>query len=57
MFRNPIARDLGVLTVVKVAVIAIIYFALFAAYDGRPVDTATHLLGPATPPINPQRGS
>jgi len=57
MFRNPIARDLGVLTVVKVAVIAIIYFALFAAYDGRPVDTAAHLLGPATPPINSQRGS
>jgi hypothetical protein len=40
-------RDLSILTVVKIAIIAAIYFTLFAAYDGRPVDTASHLLGPA----------
>jgi hypothetical protein len=47
MFRNRIAQDLSLLTVIKLIVIAAIYFALFAAYDGKPVDTASHLLGPA----------
>ncbi len=40
-------RDLSILTVVKIAIIAVIYFTLFAGYDGRHVDTAAHLLGPA----------
>jgi hypothetical protein len=55
MFRNCIAWDLSLLTVIKLIVIAAIYFALFAAYDGKPVDTATHLLGPVK--ISDNRGS
>jgi hypothetical protein len=46
MLHDRTIRDLGVLTVVKVAVIAALYFALFARYDGRKLDTAAHLLGP-----------
>lgn len=40
-------RDLAWLTIAKLAVILLIYIALFAGYDGRPVDTTSHLLGPA----------
>jgi hypothetical protein len=47
MLQDRTARDLLTLTLVKAAVIAAIYFACFAAYYGRPVDTLTHLLGPA----------
>lgn len=47
MFKNRTARDLGLLTLAKLAVIVAIYYACFAAYDDKPVDTATHLLGPA----------
>ncbi len=38
--------DLAMLTVIKLAVLAVIYYACFAAYDGRKLDTASHLLGP-----------
>jgi hypothetical protein len=48
MFKDRTARDLACLTAIKVGVILVIYWALFAAYDGRPVDTAAHLLGPIT---------
>jgi hypothetical protein len=44
---DPIVRDLAMLTIAKVAILLIIYIALFANYDGRPIDTASHLLGPA----------
>jgi hypothetical protein len=61
MFKDRTARDLGILTLVKLAVIIAIYYACFAAYDGRPVDTAAHLLGPAAigsgPTISTSRGS
>ena len=39
--------DLVILTAIKLAAIATLYFVLFAPYDGRPVDTLTHLLGAA----------
>lgn len=42
-------KDLLLLTLVKAAAIAVIYYACFAAYDGRPVDTVSHLLGPSSP--------
>ncbi len=41
------ARDLLLLSLVKAAAIAAIYYLCFAAYDGRPVDAVSHLLGPA----------
>jgi hypothetical protein len=47
MLKDRTAKDLAVLTAIKFAVIAVIYYACFAAYDGRPLDTAAHLLGPA----------
>jgi hypothetical protein len=46
MFKDRTARDLGLLTLVKLAVIVAIYYACFAAYNERPLDTASHLLGP-----------
>jgi hypothetical protein len=49
MFEHRTARDLLVLTILKAAAIAAIYYTCFAAYDGRPVDTVSHLLGPAGP--------
>ncbi len=54
MFKSPMIRDLSLLSVVKLLLIALIYYALFAAYDGRPVDTAAHLLGPLPPPTTHQ---
>jgi hypothetical protein len=45
--RDPIVRDLAMLTIAKLAILIIIYIAFFANYDGRPIDTASHLLGPA----------
>jgi hypothetical protein len=60
MFHDRTVRDLVVLTLVKASAIAIIYYACFAAYDGRPVDAISHLLGPASPapPLTgePQKG-
>jgi hypothetical protein len=47
MLKDRTVKDLAVLTAIKFAVIAAIYYACFAAYDGRPVDTTAHLLGPA----------
>ena len=55
MFKNRMARDLSLLTVAKLAVIAVIYFALFAAYNGKHVDMARHFLGPTK--ILDNRGS
>lgn len=52
MLRDRTAKDLLLLTVAKVGVIALIYYVCFAAYDGRPVDTVSHLLGP--PVLTPQ---
>ncbi len=46
MLKDRTARDLGLLTLVKLAVIVAIYYVCFAAYDNRPIDTAAHLLGP-----------
>ncbi len=47
MKRDRTARDLAVMTLVKCAAIGVIYYACFAAYDGRPINTMAHLLGPA----------
>jgi hypothetical protein len=47
MLRDRTAKDLLLLSLVKVAAIAAIYYLCFAAYDGRPVDAVSHLLGPA----------
>jgi len=47
MFKNHMVRDLSLLSLVKIGFIAAIYFVLFAPYDGKPADLATHLLGPA----------
>jgi hypothetical protein len=47
MFKDRTVKDLATVTALKVTLIAVIYYACFSAYDGRPVDTATHLLGPA----------
>jgi hypothetical protein len=55
MFKDAIIRDLSVATFVKIALIALIYYVCFAAYDGRPVDTASHLLGPV--PATQHQGS
>jgi hypothetical protein len=49
MLRDRTAKDLLLLTLVKAAVIVAIYYLCFAAYDGRPVDAVSHLLGPAGP--------
>ncbi len=59
MFQNRTAQDLLALTLFKAAAIAVIYYACFAAYDGRPVDAVSHLLGPAAPlnsNAQPQKG-
>lgn len=55
MLKNAIIRDLGLASLAKIAAIALIYWVCFAAYDDRPVDTATHLLGPA--PAHHTQGS
>ncbi len=55
MFKDAIIRDLSVATFVKIALIALIYYVCFVAYDGRPVDTASHLLGPV--PATQHQGS
>jgi hypothetical protein len=55
MFKHHMIRDLTLLSVVKILLIALIYYTLFAPYDGRPVDTAAHLLGPA-PTITTHQG-
>ncbi len=47
MLTDRTAKDLLLLSLVKVAAIAAIYYLCFAAYDGRPVDAVSHLLGPA----------
>jgi len=54
MLPDRTAKDLLLLTLVKITVIAAIYYLCFAAYDGRPVDAITHLLGPpgAVPHLN-----
>jgi hypothetical protein len=54
MFDARMVRDLSLLTVAKLAVIAVIYYACFAAFAGRPVDAVSHLLGPPgrTPQFN-----
>lgn len=51
MLRDRTAKDLLLLTLVKAAAIAAIYYLCFAAYDGRPVDAVSHLLGPS--PVMP----
>jgi hypothetical protein len=51
MMTDRTAKDLTILTAIKLAAIAVIYFALFAPYSARPVDTLTHLLGPV--PVDP----
>jgi len=55
MFKDAIIRDLSVVTLIKIVLILAIYYACFAAYDGHPVDTASHLLGPA-PASSPHQG-
>jgi hypothetical protein len=47
MLKDRTAKDLLLLSLVKAAAIAAIYYLCFAAYDGRPVDAVSHLLGPA----------
>jgi len=54
MFRPGIARDLSLLTTVKLLVLLLIYFALFAPFNNQP-DTAAHLLG--APPHSGTGGS
>jgi hypothetical protein len=56
MLQDRTAKDLVLLTLVKAAAIAIIYYACFAAYDGQPIDTVTHLLGPSSVNAAPQKG-
>jgi hypothetical protein len=41
MLRDRTAKDLLLLSLVKVAAIAAIYYLCFAAYDGRPVARCT----------------
>jgi hypothetical protein len=47
MRHQHLARDLTLLTTVKLLVLAAIYLALFAPAANKPLDTASHLLGPA----------
>jgi hypothetical protein len=47
MLKDRTAKDLLLLSLVKAAAIAAIYYLCFAAYDGRPVVAVSHLLGPA----------
>jgi hypothetical protein len=56
MLRDRTAKDLLLLTLVKAAAIAAIYYLCFAAYDGRPVDAVSHLLGPAGETQAPNQG-
>jgi hypothetical protein len=51
MFKNHVVRDLSLLSLVKIALIAVIYYILFAPYDGKQVDAAAHMLGPASTQI------
>jgi hypothetical protein len=44
------------LTLVKGAAIAAIYYLCFASYDGRPIDTDSHLLGPPAGALQLQQG-
>ncbi|HUN50469.1 MAG TPA: hypothetical protein VMU42_05110 [Candidatus Sulfotelmatobacter sp.] len=49
MFSHPLARHIGVITLVKVIALALIYFACFAASDRPPLNgqsVAAALLGP-----------
>jgi len=48
MKQRRLARDLALLTTAKLLVLAVIYLVLFAPAANRPLDTASHLLGPAT---------
>jgi hypothetical protein len=50
MLKDRTSRDLLLLSLVKLAAIVAIYYLCFAAYDGRPVDAVSHLLGPASAP-------
>jgi hypothetical protein len=58
MLEDQTVRDLLVITLVKAAAITLIYYACFAAYDGRSVDAVSHLLGPSgiTPHFNVKPG-
>jgi len=47
MARAHLGRDLALLTTIKLLVLAAIYLVLFAPAASRPIDTASHLLGPA----------
>jgi hypothetical protein len=47
MKQPRLARDLALLTTAKLLVLAAIYLVLFAPAASRPIDTASHLLGPA----------
>ena len=53
MLRDRTAKDLLLLTLVKIGVIVGIYHFCFAAFDGRPVDAASHLLGSSVEPPRP----
>jgi hypothetical protein len=47
MIQPHLGRDLALLTTAKLLVLAAIYLALFAPAANKPLDTASHLLGPA----------
>jgi len=55
MLQDRTGKDLLLLTLVKITVIAVIYYLCFAAYDGRPVDTVSHMLGPSI--VTPHLGT
>jgi hypothetical protein len=54
MLKDRTVMDLALLTAIKCAAIAIVYYACFAAYDGRKLDTVSHLMGPVSTLPAPQ---
>jgi hypothetical protein len=56
MFKNHMVRDLSLLSLIKIGLIAVIYYALFAPYDGKPADLGIHLLGPVPAPLTKNQG-
>jgi hypothetical protein len=48
MGKHGITRDLSILTMAKLIVLAIIYAVLFAPFANQPDNTVTHMLGAPT---------
>jgi len=52
MFRHPLTRDLARLSVVKLAILALIYALFFSPSHRLPIDPAERIAGSAPPSAN-----